>query len=93
MNELDDRRCMYVVIAGVSQGTGGQQYDQWAQSLAAARHDVFGYLRHECDVALQALTNQEVDCLHVDGRQVFYFVNCQGLGCFFGGLHGVADNA
>ncbi len=84
---------MNVVIARVSESAGGQQHDKWAQPLAATRHNVFGYLRYERDIALQAVTNQVIDSLHVGRRQFFYFVNCEGLQCLFGGLHGVDDNA
>ena len=54
VNELDDRCRSHMLLAFVAECVCGEQDDDRPEPLAAALHDVLGYLGHECDVGRQA---------------------------------------
>ena len=65
VNELDNGGGTDMLSALVAERAGRQQDDHRPQAFAARHHDVLRHLRHQLDVALQALANQRVDGPHI----------------------------
>ena len=72
MDELDEGGGVDVARAPVAAGPRGEQHDQRAQALAAARNDVFGDLIDEAHRAFHAGADDGVHRAKVCADEVFY---------------------
>ena len=93
VDKLNDCRSANLLIAPIAQRSCREQHDQWAQTLAAAGHDIFRDLRDQHDVALQADADQGIDFAHIFARQRNDVLKSGDCGGIFGGLHVDCDNA
>ena len=78
---------------GRAECAGGEQHDQRPDSLAAAHHDVLGYLGYQGDVAFEAVCDQPVDAAHIGIGRSGDFLEAGDSAGFAGYVHDRTDNA
>ncbi|KAG1184900.1 hypothetical protein G6F35_014991 [Rhizopus arrhizus] len=83
VDELDDRRQLVVVRAGVADRVAGQHHQHRAQAFATGGNDVVGDLVDQHDVRGQAAPDQGVDGGHVGrGKRLDLGQAQEGTGVF-----------
>ncbi len=89
MDELDDRRQLVVIRAGLADRMAGQHHQHRAQALAAGGNDVIGDLVDQHDVRGQAAPDQGVDGGHVGRGKRLDLGQAQGGTGVFGDGHAI----